>query len=102
MDQKLIRDFVANMNSDIEYAAKNNYRCILYINEEWLCVNRMILLSKTRDEEIDFAKQQIAAVVIEPCGVVYWKLPQEIQEEMIVGSMAKQLAEDIDSEQIVI
>lgn len=96
MEQKLASDFVFSMNNDIKYAEQNNYRCILYINEEWYCVNRMILSEMTREDAINFAKQQIAAVVIEPCGIVFVNFPQEIQEEIIVSSMAKQLAEDID------
>jgi hypothetical protein len=80
MDQKLARDFVVAIYSDIEYAKTNNYRCILYISKRWYCVNRMILSKMTREDAIKFAKRQIAAVIIEPCGVVYSKLPQEIQE----------------------
>jgi len=96
MEQKLVREFVSTMNDDINYAVLHNYRCILFINEEWYCVNEMILSEMTREDAIEFAKNQIAAVVIEPCGIVYAHFPQEIQEEIIVVSMAKRLAEDID------
>jgi hypothetical protein len=84
------------MNIDIENAAKHNCRCVLFINEERYGINEMVLTEMTREDAIEFAKNQVAAVVIEPCGIVYAHFPQEIQEEIIVVSMAKRLAEDID------